>query len=179
MVVVITRTRLGPVDTNDNLSTASEITAMAGQLAIKEKAVEEVTKEVESEEEFQQVDMGGDEKGEGEWILVEGMDDAINYNQKYMDKLIDELRNPVTEVKAVSAPGYTEENIDKLLDLGTCESTSSSATGDNDFKVSKAEWEDTQKTIKSLTASQVETKKLSYCNQGGTEQAKATDIEPP
>ena len=48
--------RLGPVDTNDNLSTVSEITEMAGQVAIEEKAVEEVTKEVEIEKEFQQID---------------------------------------------------------------------------------------------------------------------------
>ena len=46
------------------------------------------------------------------------MDDAINYNAKEMGKLIEELRDPGTEVKAVSAPGYTEKNIDKLMDLG-------------------------------------------------------------
>ena len=40
------RTRLGPVDTNNNLSTVSEITAMAGQVAIEEKAGKVATKEV-------------------------------------------------------------------------------------------------------------------------------------
>ena len=69
------------------------------------------------------------------------MDDAINYNAKEMGKLIEELRDPGTEVKAVSVPGYTEENIDKLLDLGACMSNNSSATRDKDFKVSKADWE--------------------------------------
>ena len=83
------RTRLGPVDINDNLSTVSEITAMAGQVAIEEKAVKEVTKEVESEE-FQQVDMEVEEKDEGEWISGEGMDDAVNYNAKEMDKFIED-----------------------------------------------------------------------------------------
>ena len=87
---------------------------------------------------------------------MEGMGDVVNFNAQEMDKLIEELHNPGTEVKAVSAPGYTKENIDKLMDLGTCDSNSST-TGDNDFKVSKADWEEMQKT---MAASQVETKKL-------------------
>ena len=61
-----------------------------------------------------------EEKEDEEWISVDGMDDAVNFN---------------IQVKAVSAPGYPEENIDKLLDLGTCESPSSSATGDRSPKL--------------------------------------------
>ena len=74
------RTRLEPVDNKDNLSTFSEITAMAGQVAIEEKAVKVATKEVQRVDEFQQVDMEVEEPGEGEWISVEGMDDAVDYN---------------------------------------------------------------------------------------------------
>ena len=47
-----------------------------------------------------------EEKDDGEWISVEGMDDAVNYNAKEMDKLIEELRDLGTKVNAVSAPGY-------------------------------------------------------------------------
>ena len=64
-----------------------------------------------------------------------------------MVKLLDELKEPGTEMKAVNDPSSdTEENIDDLLDLDTCE-TNDSITGDNDFKVSKAAWEDMQKTM--------------------------------
>ena len=59
-------------------------------------------------------------------------------------------------MKVVNDPSDTEENIDNLLDLDNCESNDS-ITGDTDFKVSKAAWEDMQKT---MAASQKETKKL-------------------
>ena len=129
---------------------------MTGKVDIEEKAVKEVTKEVEKVDELQQVDMEVEEPGEAEWISVEGMDDAVDCNNEEMVKLLDELQDPGTEVNAVNAPSDTEENIDKLLDLDTCESNNS-ITGDNNFKVSKADWEDMQNT---MAASQEETKKL-------------------
>ena len=60
------RTRLGPVDNNNNLSALSEITEMAGQVAIEEKAVKVVTKEVERVDEYQQVDTEVEEPAEDE-----------------------------------------------------------------------------------------------------------------
>ena len=147
------RTRLGPVDNIANVSTISELTEMAGQVAI-EEAVKVVAEEVE---EHQQTDMEVEEPEGEEWISVEGMDDAVKCDGKEMVKLLDELNGPGTEVKAVDDPSSdTEENIDDLLDLDTCE-TNDSITGDNNFKVSKAAWEEMQKT---MAASQKETKKL-------------------
>ena len=98
-----------------------------------------------------------EERAEEEWISVEGINDAVKCDDEDMVKLLDELKEPGTEVKAVNDPSSdTEENIDNLLDLDNCESNDS-ITGDTDFKVSKAAWEDMQTT---MVASQKETKKL-------------------
>ena len=114
------------------------MTEMAGQVAIEEKAVKVVTKEVERVDEYQQVDMEVEEPAEEEWISVEGMGDDVKCDDEEMVKLLDELKDPGTEVKAVNDPSSdTEENIDNLLDLDNCESNDS-ITGDTNFKVSKA-----------------------------------------
>ena len=81
---------------------------MAGQVAIEEKAIKVATNEMERVDEFQQVDMEVEEPVEGEWISVEGMDDAVNCNDEEMVKLLDELQDPGIEVKAVNAPGDTD-----------------------------------------------------------------------
>ena len=123
------RTRQGPVDNIVNHSPISELTEMAGQVDI-EEAVKVVTKEVERMEEHQQTDMEGEEPAEEEWISMEGMDDAVKCDDEDMVKLLDELKEPGTEVKAVDDPSSdTEENIDNLLDLDNCESNYS-ITGD-------------------------------------------------
>ena len=129
------RTRLSPVDNIANVSTISELTEMAGQVAI-EEAMKVVTKEVE---EHQQTDMKVEEPDEEERISAEAMDDAVKCDDEDIVKLVDALKESGTEMKAVNDPSSdTEENIDDLLDLDNCESNDS-ITGDIDFKVSRAD----------------------------------------
>ena len=127
------RTRLGPVDNIVNISTISELNEMAGQVPI-EEAVKVMANEVEEQ---QQTDMEVEEPEGEEWISVKGMDDAVKCDGKEMEKLIEELNGPGTEENAVDDPSSdTEEKIDNLLDLDTCE-TIDSITGTKTSKSQK------------------------------------------
>ena len=100
------RTRLGPVDNIVNISTISELNEMAGQVPI-EEAVKVIANEVEEQ---QQTDMEVEEPEGEEWISVEGMDDAVKCDGKEMEKLLEELNGPRTEVRAVNDPSSNTED---------------------------------------------------------------------